>query len=93
MTVHLNTFFLWLGMPGWLTDAIAFLLANYVFLIISRIVVYGTFAVFKPSLSTEEDQSGRVRQLVTMSATILISQGRCLTIQPYSMAMNGMYLI
>jgi hypothetical protein len=65
MTVHLNTFFLWLGMPGWFTDAIAFLLANYVFLIICGIVVYGTFAIFKPNLTTEEDRSGRVRQLVT----------------------------
>jgi hypothetical protein len=64
MTVHLNTFFLWIGMPTWFTDIIAFLLANYVFLIICGLVVYGTFAIFKPSLSSKVDQSGRVRELV-----------------------------
>ncbi len=64
MTVHLNTFFLWIGMPTWFTDIIAFLLANYVFLIICGLVVYGTFAIFKPSISSEVDQSRRVRDLV-----------------------------
>ena len=69
MTVHLNTFFLWLGMPAWFTDAIAFLLVNYVFLIISGIVVYGTFAIFKPRFTNEENHVGRVRDLVIQALT------------------------
>jgi hypothetical protein len=64
MTVHLNTFYLWLGFPAWFTDTIAFLLANYVFLIICGLVVYGTFAIFKPGFNSDEDQPGRIRELV-----------------------------
>jgi predicted membrane-bound dolichyl-phosphate-mannose-protein mannosyltransferase len=62
MTVHLNTFFLWLGGPSWFTDMIALLLVNYVFLIICALVVYGTFAIFKP-----QDAQGRVKELVTQA--------------------------
>ncbi|MFX0054349.1 MAG: hypothetical protein ACFFAX_04210 [Promethearchaeota archaeon] len=69
MTVHLNTFFLWLGMPTWFTDAIAFLLANYVFLIICGIVVYGTFAAFKPRFTSDENQVRRVQELVIQALT------------------------
>ncbi|MHA2070551.1 MAG: hypothetical protein ACW985_02045 [Candidatus Thorarchaeota archaeon] len=62
MTIHLNTFFLWLGAPSWFTDIIALLLVNYVFLIICAFVVYGTFAIFKP-----QDSQGRVKELVTQA--------------------------
>jgi hypothetical protein len=62
MTVHLNTFFLWLGAPSWFTDIMALLLVNYVFLIICALVVYGTFAIFKP-----QDAQGRAKELVTQA--------------------------
>lgn len=43
MTVHANTFFLWLGFPTWFTDFIATLIINYVFLILCGLLVYGGF--------------------------------------------------
>ncbi|MHA2301211.1 MAG: hypothetical protein ACXACD_09680 [Candidatus Thorarchaeota archaeon] len=62
MTVHLNTFFLWLGAPPWFIDIIALLLVNYIFLIICALVVYGTFAIFKP-----QDSQVRAKELVTQA--------------------------
>jgi hypothetical protein len=62
MTVHLNTFFLWLGAPSWFTDAIAFLLINYIFLIVCAFVVYGTFAIFRP-----QGTQGRTKELVSQA--------------------------
>ncbi|MGD9381917.1 MAG: hypothetical protein PVI03_05675 [Candidatus Thorarchaeota archaeon] len=62
MTVHLNTFFLWLGAPSWFTDIIAHLLINYVFLIICAFVVYGTFAIFRP-----QDTQGRTKELINQA--------------------------
>jgi hypothetical protein len=46
MTVHANTFFLWLGFPSWFTDFIALLLINYVFLILCGVLIYGGFMFF-----------------------------------------------
>ncbi|MGY5876877.1 MAG: hypothetical protein RTU30_14100 [Candidatus Thorarchaeota archaeon] len=45
MPVHAGTFYLWVGAPLWLTDTIAFLTYNYVFLALSGIVVYGSFSL------------------------------------------------
>jgi hypothetical protein len=60
MTVHLNTFFLWLWGPNWFTDAIAVLLVNYVFLILGGVIVYGTYAVTRTH-SHESDESATIR--------------------------------
>lgn len=56
MTVHANTFFLWLGFPAWFTDFLAGLIINYVFLILCGILVYGGFTFFKPEEVNEEDR-------------------------------------
>lgn len=58
MPVHANTFFLWLGAPTWLTDFVAVLLINYVFLIACAIFVYGTF-----SLTKVDDPPSNIRTL------------------------------
>ncbi|MFW9847544.1 MAG: hypothetical protein ACFFF4_00285 [Candidatus Thorarchaeota archaeon] len=63
MPVHANTFFLWLGFPSWFTDAIAFLLINYVFLIICGIVVYGTYSMIKSSVDTLDKDAEGYRHL------------------------------
>jgi Gpi18-like mannosyltransferase len=63
MTVHANTFFLWLGFPTWFTDAIAILLINYVFIIICGIVVYSTFTFMKTEMDSKEDSNHHFRQL------------------------------
>ena len=60
MTVHANTFFLWLGFPAWFTDIIALLLINYVFLILCGILVYGGFTFFKPSSESSNDDRNRI---------------------------------
>ena len=44
MTVHFNTFFLWLFGGSAFTDVMAWLIYNYVFLAICGLVVYGAFA-------------------------------------------------
>jgi len=58
MTVHANTFFLWLDFPKWFTDLVAVLLVNYVFLILCGILVYGGFALYKVRFgnSTENEK-------------------------------------
>ncbi|MGY5851953.1 MAG: hypothetical protein RTU92_00130 [Candidatus Thorarchaeota archaeon] len=56
MTVHANTFFLWLGFPTWFTDFIAGLIINYVFLILCGVLVYGGFAFLKLNEFREEDR-------------------------------------
>jgi hypothetical protein len=56
MTVHANTFFLWLGFPTWLTDFIALLIINYVFLIFCGILIYGGFTFFMSEEINEEDR-------------------------------------
>ncbi|MFW9892469.1 MAG: hypothetical protein ACFFFO_09715 [Candidatus Thorarchaeota archaeon] len=48
MTVHANTFFLWLGFPSWFIEPVAFLLSNYVFLILCGFLIYGGFSFWKP---------------------------------------------
>ncbi|NHJ12717.1 MAG: hypothetical protein EAX95_03535 [Candidatus Thorarchaeota archaeon] len=63
MTVHLGSFFLWIGAPVWLTDVIAFLLINYVFLILSGIVVYGLYATYRPEAS--HDIGSKYRKIIT----------------------------
>ncbi|NHI89223.1 MAG: hypothetical protein EAX87_06835 [Candidatus Thorarchaeota archaeon] len=56
MTVHANTFYLWLNFPKWFTDSIAFLLSNYVFLILSGVLVYGGFMFQKASGLDEQEK-------------------------------------
>jgi Gpi18-like mannosyltransferase len=63
MTVYANTFFLWLGFPTWFTDVIAILLINYVFIIISGIVVYGTYTFMKVGSETEDASGNRFGEL------------------------------
>ncbi|TFG07571.1 hypothetical protein EU522_00615, partial [Candidatus Thorarchaeota archaeon] len=64
MPVHLGSFFLWIGAPTWLTDTIAFLLVNYIFLALSGIVVYGLYATFKPDSDSTKDNEGRYRKII-----------------------------
>ncbi len=47
MPVHFNTFFLWVSGSSVLTNVIAWLIYNYVFLIICGLVVYGAFAALQ----------------------------------------------
>ncbi len=65
MPVHFNTFFLWLGLPTWLTDSIAWLLIYYIPLIICAIGIYGGFVLFKPSLESTDDFKIRSKRLFT----------------------------
>ncbi len=60
MPVHLNTFLLWALGPTWLTDVIAVMLANYIFLILSGLIVYGTYSVVRIQ-DPESDESARIR--------------------------------
>ncbi|MGY5860488.1 MAG: hypothetical protein RTU63_14045 [Candidatus Thorarchaeota archaeon] len=53
MTVHFNTFFLWLFGSSAFTDVMALLIYNYVFLAICGLVVYGAFATFRLRQNTE----------------------------------------
>ncbi len=56
MTVHANTFFLWLDFPAWFTDFIAVLIINYVFLILCGVLVYGGFTFLGLEEDNEDDR-------------------------------------
>jgi hypothetical protein len=56
MTVHANTFFLWLGFPSWFVEAVAFMISNYVFLILCGILVYGGFSFLKIRVYENSDK-------------------------------------
>ncbi|MGD9395774.1 MAG: hypothetical protein PVJ05_05050 [Candidatus Thorarchaeota archaeon] len=62
MTVHANTFFLWLGFPPWFTNTVAFLLVNYIFLILCGVLVYGGFVFFRPMIEDGDNQD-RLRSI------------------------------
>jgi len=47
MTIHFGSFFLWISGSSVLTDVLAWLVYNYVFLIICGLVVYGSFALYE----------------------------------------------
>jgi hypothetical protein len=64
MTVHLGSFYLWLGGSSFFTDLIAFLLINYIFIIICGIVVYGLYATFEPRMSVSDDIGTRYRRII-----------------------------
>jgi len=65
MPVHLNTFFLWIWGSTWFTDVTAVLLVNYVFLILSGLIVYGTYAMMRvQSHESEDAAAARGRLLV-----------------------------
>jgi Gpi18-like mannosyltransferase len=66
MTVHANTFFLWLGFPTWFTDFIASLIINYVFLIMCGVLVYGGFSF----LGLEEDNEDERFRTLFMKAIL-----------------------
>jgi hypothetical protein len=67
MPVNFNTFFLWLGLPAWFTNLIAWLLAFYVFLGISGVIVYGGYALFIPRADSIANSQGANRQLFTQA--------------------------
>ncbi len=62
MTVHANTFFLWLGFPSWFIDTVAFLTINYVFLILCGILVYGGFAFLTPH-AADSNEGNQIRSI------------------------------
>jgi len=68
MTVHANTFFLWLGFPSWFTDIVAFLLINYVFLILCGVLVYGGFVFFRPMIEAGNEQDRK--RSISMNAIL-----------------------
>jgi hypothetical protein len=72
MTVHANTFFLWLGFPTWFTDFIAGLIINYVFLILSGVLVYGGFTFFKLEEVNDEDRFKSLFMKATLWAFIAV---------------------
>jgi hypothetical protein len=51
--VNFNTFFVWIGIPDVIAWAIAYLIAYFILLGISLILIYISFARFKPSNRTE----------------------------------------
>jgi hypothetical protein len=65
MPVHLGTFYLWIGGPSLLTDVIAVLLINYVFLILSGIIVYGLYATYRPQRESSDDVGARYRRIIS----------------------------
>ncbi|MFW9918612.1 MAG: hypothetical protein ACFFED_03365 [Candidatus Thorarchaeota archaeon] len=65
MPVHFNTFFLWLGVPAWFTDIMAWLLIYYIPLIVCAIGLYGGYILFKPSVNDTDDFKLRSKRLFT----------------------------
>ena len=53
--VHINTFFLWLKFPQWFTNIVGFLLAYYIFLIVSGIIIYFSYRSYKPEITQVEN--------------------------------------
>ena len=61
MTVHFNTFFLWLFGSSAFTDVLAWLIYNYIFLAICGLAVYGAFATLQGV--QKEDSSTNIDEL------------------------------
>jgi hypothetical protein len=73
MTVHANTFFLWLGFPSWFTDSVAFLLINYIFLILCGALVYGGFAFFMPPSDDKNQMKALFMKAILWSFVAVLS--------------------
>lgn len=72
MTVHFNTFFLWLTGTNWFTEIVAILIINYIFLIICGLVVYGIFTTYLPDTNPEENKPRFEKELFTQAVILVI---------------------
>jgi hypothetical protein len=66
--VNFNTFFVWIGVPGVIAWAIAYLLAYYILLGLSLILIYISFARFGLSEETEAQRGESRAKKVTTEA-------------------------
>jgi hypothetical protein len=67
MTVHFNTFFLWLLGRSLFTDIIAWLIYNFVLLALSGLIVYGAFATYQ---QYQNDESSMDKKDLFMNAIL-----------------------
>jgi hypothetical protein len=70
--ISFNTFFLWIGIPSLITDVIAYLLAYYIPLAISGLLIFVAFARFQVDSTSEEDRVKKLVKLVIFWSIILV---------------------